>query len=145
MLHPSDLPKYRGGSPIQNQIINYVKKSAVTIFKINKDIDGGPILKKHFLSLTGDISEIFLRLEKIGSKLTNEIIKGDYKLRKQNLKKTKIYKRLKPSQSEITIKELLSKNANYLHNKIRMLNDPYPNAFIRTKDKKKIYLKKVSL
>ena len=25
MLHPSDLPKFRGGSPIQNQIINGVK------------------------------------------------------------------------------------------------------------------------
>ena len=145
MLHPSDLPKFRGGSPLQNQIINSIEKSAVTIFKINKDIDGGPILKKHFLSLKGDISDIFLRLEIIGSKLTNEIIKGDYKLTKQNLKNTKVYKRLKPSQSEITIKELFSKNANYLYNKIRMLNDPYPNAFIRTKDKKKIYLKKVSL
>ena len=145
MLHPSDLPKFRGGSPIQNQIINSVKKSAVTIFKINKDLDGGPILKKHFLSLAGNISDIFLRLEIIGLKLTNEIIKGNYKLEKQNLKNTKIYKRLKPYQSEITIKELLSKDANYLHNKIRMLNDPYPNAFIKTKDKKKLYLKKVSL
>ena len=28
MLHPSPLPKYRGGSPIQNQIINGEKKSA---------------------------------------------------------------------------------------------------------------------
>ena len=32
MLHPSPLPKYRGGSPIQNQIINGEKISAVTLF-----------------------------------------------------------------------------------------------------------------
>ena len=32
MLHPSDLPKYRGGSPIQNQILNGILDSKVTIF-----------------------------------------------------------------------------------------------------------------
>ncbi len=145
MLHPSDLPKFRGGSPLQNQIINSIEKSAVTIFKINKDLDGGPILKKHYLSLKGSISNIFSRLEKIGTKLTNEIIKGNYKLHNQNLKNTKIYKRLKPQQSEIKISDLLNKDSKYLYNKIRMLEDPYPNAFIKTKDKKKLYLKKASL
>ena len=42
-LHPSKLPFFRGGSPLQNQIINNVTKSAITLFKINKFIDGGPI------------------------------------------------------------------------------------------------------
>ena len=49
MLHPSPLPKFRGGSPIQNQIIRGKKISAVTIFKINKIIDGGDIyFQKNF-------------------------------------------------------------------------------------------------
>ena len=49
MLHPSPLPKFRGGSPIQNQIIRGEKISAVTIFKINKIIDGGDIyFQKNF-------------------------------------------------------------------------------------------------
>ena len=38
-LHPSPLPKYRGGTPIQNQIINGEKMSAVTIFKMKEGID----------------------------------------------------------------------------------------------------------
>ena len=41
MLHPSDLPKYRGGSPIQNQIIDGVKKSKVTIFLMTHELDAG--------------------------------------------------------------------------------------------------------
>ena len=41
MLHPSPLPKYRGGSPIQNQIIAGEKKSKVTIFIMNSEIDAG--------------------------------------------------------------------------------------------------------
>ena len=32
-LHPSPLPKYRGGSPIQNQIINNEKLSAISIIR----------------------------------------------------------------------------------------------------------------
>ena len=48
MLHPSPLPKYRGGSPIQNQIINGETKSQVTIFLMNKELDAGPILSKDF-------------------------------------------------------------------------------------------------
>jgi methionyl-tRNA formyltransferase len=33
-LHPSPLPKYRGGSPIQHQIINGEVDSAVTFFVV---------------------------------------------------------------------------------------------------------------
>ena len=41
MLHPSPLPKYRGGSPLQNQIISGETKSKVSIFIMNNDIDSG--------------------------------------------------------------------------------------------------------
>ena len=43
MLHPSPLPKYRGGSPIQNQIINGEKQSAVTLFRLTQGLDDGDI------------------------------------------------------------------------------------------------------
>ena len=42
-LHPSKLPKYRGGSPIQNQVISGEEGSAVSIFKMGKGLDDGPI------------------------------------------------------------------------------------------------------
>ena len=38
MLHPSPLPKYRGGSPLQNQIIAGETLSAVTLFLMNDKI-----------------------------------------------------------------------------------------------------------
>ena len=52
MLHPSALPKFRGGSPIQNQIIRNIKNSKVTLFKMNEKIDAGPIIlsKKVFFN-----------------------------------------------------------------------------------------------
>jgi len=42
-LHPSKLPKYRGGTPIQNQIMNEEYQSAVTIFKMGVGLDDGDI------------------------------------------------------------------------------------------------------
>lgn len=45
-IHPSDLPKYRGPSPIQMQIIDGVKKSAVAFIKMDEEVDHGSVLKK---------------------------------------------------------------------------------------------------
>ena len=49
------------------------------------------------------------------------------------------------SKSEITLKELRTKSGLFLINKIRMLQDPYPNPYIRTKDNKKLIIKKAIL
>ena len=41
MLHPSPLPKFRGGKPLQNQIIRNIKSSKITLFKMEKKLDAG--------------------------------------------------------------------------------------------------------
>ena len=46
-VHPSLLPKYRGASPIQSQIISEEKNIGVTIIKMDEKMDHGPILAKH--------------------------------------------------------------------------------------------------
>jgi len=141
MLHPSRLPKYRGGTPIQNQIIRGVKESSVTLFLMDHGIDSGPILAQYPLSLSGGISEIFSRIENIGYKLTMEILEKDSLIPvPQNKKHSTLFKRLKPENSEITIDEIKNKPAEYLYNKIRMLQNPYPNAFIKTFDGKKLMI-----
>jgi methionyl-tRNA formyltransferase len=43
-IHPSLLPKYRGASPIQGQIINGETETGVTIIKLDKQMDHGGIL-----------------------------------------------------------------------------------------------------
>jgi methionyl-tRNA formyltransferase len=139
MLHPSLLPKFRGGSPIQNQIIRNIKKSAVTIFKINEVIDGGNILYQSKLSLKGTLNDIFKRMTDIGFRGTHKILNSKkIKQKKQNHFKATYYKRRKPEESEITIKELKESSPVYIYNKLRMLSDPYPNPFIKIKNKKLI-------
>jgi len=141
MLHPSALPKYRGGSPIQNQIINDIEMSKVCIFKMESEIDSGSIIKSAELDLTGELKTIFERIECLGTKLTIEfLIEGFNPIPQIGI--ATYCKRRKPSDSEITLKEIQESSAKYLYNKIRMLNTPYPNAFIRCSDGKKLFITK---
>ena len=87
-MHPSKLPSFRGGSPLQNQIIRNVKQSALTLFKINRYIDGGPISHQSNLSLLGDIPVIFKRIEKKGVFLIRRFI-SDFIKKKNYFYKTK--------------------------------------------------------
>tara|TARA_B100000780_G_C21103613_1_gene445473 strand:- start:1206 stop:1850 length:645 start_codon:yes stop_codon:yes gene_type:complete len=145
MLHPSPLPKYRGGSPIQNQIIRGEKISAVTIFKINEIIDGGDIYFQKKISLIGSLNKIFEKIVIEGTNGTLKILNTKkIKIKKQNHNTATYFTRRKPEQSEITIKEIKEKPAEYIANKIRMLDDPYPNAFIRLKNKK-LFIKKFKI
>lgn len=147
MLHPSPLPKYRGGSPIQNQIINGETESAVTLFKMDEGIDTGDIIYQQPFDLNGDLNNIFNCITKIGTSLSSKMIKNfkTLKLTPQNNNESTYYKRRTPDQSEITLQEILDSPSKDLYNKIRALQDPYPNAFIKCKDGTKLYLTKTHI
>jgi methionyl-tRNA formyltransferase len=145
MLHPSPLPKYRGGSPIQNQIIAGEKTSMVTLFKMNADLDAGDIYYQKLFSLEGSLDSIFSRITQIGIQLTKELLNERIAPVPQDHSEATFCKRRKPKESEITVEELNTMPAEYLFNKIRMLADPYPNAYFKTIDGKKIYLKWVEV
>jgi len=145
MLHPSALPKFRGGSPIQNQIIRGVRNSKLTLFLMKREMDSGDILEQGPLDLSGSIPEIFKRIELEGLRLTLKILKNGLIPVAQDESKATYFKRRTPEESEITIDELLQSDSHYLYNKVRMLGDPYPNAFIRTSDGKKLLIKQVEI
>jgi methionyl-tRNA formyltransferase len=141
MLHPSPLPFYRGGSPIQNQIIRNESKSAVTIFIMDDGIDTGSILAQEEISLADSLSHVFSRIVEVGIKLTNEILAGFCEPHKQVKAEGSYYSRRNPELSEITDDELDSQSARFLFNKIRMLQDPYPEPFYVCSDGKKMLFK----
>ncbi len=147
MLHPSPLPKYRGGSPIQNQIITGEKKSAVSLFFMTNEMDAGDIIAQKEFSLQGSLNEIFERMTEIGFELTRDKIINASRIISfpQDPKSATYCKRRTPKDSEITFEEIKTKSAEYLYNKVRMLAYPYPNAFIRTVDGKRLIFKKVEV
>lgn len=139
-FHESNLPKFRGGSPIQNQIIRGKTKTKSTAFLMTEDLDEGDILLQKDLSLKGSLDDIFERMIKNDYEMIVKIINGKYKRRKQKGKPT-IYKRRTPAQSEL---KHLNYSNKYLYDFIRMLADPYPNAFIKI-SKRKLIFKSASL
>lgn len=145
MLHPSPLPKYRGGSPIQNQIINNEVDSAVTLFLMDHGLDSGGIISQQHLSLKGSLKDIFNRIEKIGVDSTLSFLIDGYTLTQQNDNEATYYKRRKPEESEITLDDLSNEDPQYIYNKIRMLADPYPNAYVKLRDGAKLYIKEADI
>ena len=139
-FHEADLPKFRGGSPIQNQILRGIQKTKTTAFLMNEKLDGGDIIMKKDLSLKGNLSEIFERMKKNDLAILEKIISGNFNSYKQKGKSSN-YKRRKPSDSEL---KSLNYSKTYLYNFIRMLQDPYPNAFIKV-GKHKIIFKSAKL
>ena len=133
-FHESNLPKFRGGSPLQNQIIRGITKTKTTAFLMSDGIDEGDIILQQSLSLNGKIDEIFSRMIKNDFKMIEKIISKNYKLTKQKGKPS-IFKRRKPEDSELNFS---SHSLEYFYHFIRMLDDPYPNAFIRLGNKKLI-------
>ena len=131
-FHESNLPKFRGGSPLQNQIIRGITKTKTTAFFMSEGIDEGDIILQRNLSLSGNINEIFLRMIENDFKIIEKIILGNYKLTKQKGRRS-IFKRRNPEDSEL---DSSPHSLEYFYNFIRMLDDPYPNAFIKLGDKK---------
>jgi len=140
MLHPSSLPRYRGGSPIQNQIIAGETCSKVSIFVMSDELDAGDLVGQQDLSLAGTLEEIFNRMEDAGVELTSHLLEHGLQRVPQDHSVATFCKRRTLGDSEITADELFSKPAEYLYNKIRMLSDPYPNAYILTADGKKLMI-----
>jgi len=149
-LHPSPLPKYRGGSPLQHQIISGEKESAVTLFVMNERLDAGPIVWQEAFSLDGDLDMIFSRVMEKGKKGVSKVMEmalkdDEIKGVAQDESKATSFRRRTPAQSEISASDFRDCTAEQLYNKIRALQDPYPNAFIVCKDNTKLKIQKAKV
>ena len=107
---------------------------------MNMEMDSGDIVAQEDLSLEGNLDEIFSRMVDAGERLTLDIMNNGLKSVPQDHNQATYCKRRNSEDSQITNEELKNCSAEYLHNKIRMLADPYPNAFIQTVDGKKLYI-----
>ncbi len=134
IFHESNLPKFRGGSPIQNQIVRGIKKTKHTALFMTDEIDAGNILLQRDLDLTLQLDEMFKQIAGNVYEMIQKIIRGEFKPRKQRGRPT-YCKRRKPEESELDMNMPVDKTYDF----IRMLADPYPNAFIKVGNKKIIF------
>ena len=77
-VHASLLPKYRGSAPIQRSIINLESTTGISIMKINKKLDAGPVCNQYQIKIKDN--ENYLSLSKRLSILAAEKIDENIKL-----------------------------------------------------------------
>jgi methionyl-tRNA formyltransferase len=129
-FHSSNLPKGRGGSPIQNQILFNIKKTKISAFKVSESLDSGPICLQCNLSLKGSALDILKRIENKSIQMIKKIINiKDLNFKKQKGKPS-FFKRRKPSESKINTHKTTT--INKLYDFLRMLDAPcYPKAYVK--------------
>lgn len=130
-VHPSDLPMYAGGSPIQHQILDGISKTKMSIFRITPEIDAGGILYKTNLNLDGNMEDIFMSLQAATVNCLDYMINNWPNITESKQEHKMIpLKRLKPEDGKLTVKNFKSMNAKELYDFIRCREYPYPNAYI---------------
>tara|TARA_B100000579_G_C22835026_1_gene858211 strand:+ start:437 stop:1093 length:657 start_codon:yes stop_codon:yes gene_type:complete len=131
-FHCSNLPKFRGGSPIQNQITRGITKTKLCAFKVEKKLDSGNLCLKKNLNLDGSAEKILKKIEDIAFKeIKNSLTKKNLIFVKQK-GKSSFFRRRYPSESKITNNlDKISK----IYDHIRMLDAKnYPKAFFELKN-----------
>lgn len=119
-IHPSDLPKYRGASPIRTAIYNGDKTSAVCLMQITPELDAGDVyMRREFDIGENDTnSDVELRVSEIGADMLTEFLThpSDFVARPQVGEPT--FTRKFTGDDEIID---WSKSARDIHNQVRSL------------------------
>ncbi len=144
-IHASLLPSYAGGAPLVWAMINGEKETGVTLFKLDDGIDDGDIIaqNKIVIEFHDTIKEVYDKVILDSKKiLLNAIINIDnIKFKKQNKDQLTIYPQRKPDDGEIDFE----RSSMEIYNFIRAQSFPYPGAFFRTVDGKKIIIEKAKI
>lgn len=133
-LHASLLPNYRGAAPINWAIINGEKKTGLTTFLLNREIDTGSIILQqevdiHEADTAGDLHD---RLMHAGAPLVvetiNLLLNGQAKpIEQSELLRSNAELKPAPKIFKHTCQINWSNKASAIHNLVRGLS-PYPAA-----------------
>lgn len=135
-IHASLLPKYRGAAPINWALINGEGSTGVTIIKLVRKMDAGPMIMQKEVPVNDKDDSVALEdgLRKLGAESLLEAIEKiknkDYNLIEQDEGKVVMAPKLKKCDGSID----WSKPAKQIHNLVRGCL-PWPGAFTHYKEK----------
>lgn len=148
-LHAGKVPKYRGGSPLNWQIINSEKKIEISVLKMTSKLDAGPVYdyKNFDLKPSHDILSVHQKVNKIFPKMvlkTIKKIKKGIKPKKQNKDNNKNFYRQRHEADGLIIWTRM--DSLQVFNFVRAITLPYPGAYYYNNKniKKKIFVCKIS-
>jgi len=146
-LHAGSLPEMRGSSPLNWSLIKGLNHTKINVIKITKEVDGGEILstKKIKININSSIEDLHVEANKYFPKLLENVLDRFKKEKKiKGIKQSGNYSYYPRRFKEDGFILFDQNTAKQIHNKIRALSDPYPNAFSFF-NKKKINFKKSTL
>jgi methionyl-tRNA formyltransferase len=134
-IHASLLPKYRGAAPINWAIINGESETGVTIIKMVRGLDSGPMILKRKISISSDETSISLnnKLAELGSKLIVDAIYAILTETAEYEEQDKSDSSYAPMLYKDSGRIFWEKSAADIHNLVRALV-PWPSAFMEYKD-----------
>ena len=145
-LHASILPKYRGAAPINWAIIKGERTTGITVIKMTKEMDAGPIILQKEIEISNDDTSIILedKLSHLAAQLLlatlSSIENKNYSLIPQDENNVSFAPKLKKEDGQID----WSKPAGNIYNLIRGCIN-WPGGFTYYNGKLlKIYKAKVS-
>jgi methionyl-tRNA formyltransferase len=127
-FHTGNLPRGRGGSPIQHQIIEADYICPISAIQITQSLDSGPIFLQREIDLSdGTIVEILHRASLIIASMIEELSSGVPEPRVQ-IGTSETRKRLSALDSRLDFEALTERQ---IYDRIRMLDGlDYPKAYV---------------
>jgi hypothetical protein len=145
--HPAYLDEYSLGTPLQAQILDGIEHTKHRVVKIGYPELGERLYSpKHEvdMSLMGNMNDILNEMtsttKTIYTRLLDDWPNIDWH---QWQKAAKYHVPRQPHQSELTRNDLSSLSTKNLYDRIRMLESPYPNAFVEDNEGT-LYFERVS-
>ncbi|EKE05047.1 MAG: Methionyl-tRNA formyltransferase [uncultured bacterium] len=142
-IHPSLLPMFRGSSPIQATLISGINPTGVSIIRMVKELDAGPILTQFEEDVLKDDTNETLRarlFEKSADVLLDMIpayIEGKIKYKPQDETKVVTTKMIKREDGFV---DLYKDNHELIWRKFRAYS-PWPGIWTMINDKQSLPLK----
>lgn len=144
-IHASLLPKYAGGAPLSWAMIKGETETGVTLFRMDDGVDDGDIIcqKSFIIDPDETIKEVYLKAEQSSKLVLSEILRDmeSVEFTPQDKSAIEVYPQRSPNDGELD----LSQSAEDLYNFIRAQSSPYPGAFIRTMDGRKLIIESARL
>ena len=148
-LHGGPLPQYRGGSPLNWQIINKEKNIGISIIKVDEGIDTGELLAqtRFNLSIKDDIKTVHKKANTLFFKLLKNVLikisNKKLKIKKQNnITKYKYWKQRSDLDGSIHLKKKTAQDIEY---HVKALTKPYPGAWVKLDGNKKLRIFKLKV
>lgn len=129
-VHPSLLPQYRGPSPIESALLNGDKNMGISIMKLDKEMDHGPILIQTQFEINKEATAGTLEVEagQLGGELLTQVLEhyldGTLIPKEQEHAKATVCKKITKELGEIK----LDNGAIEVRNKFRALT-PWPSLY----------------